>query len=152
MKFRRTRIVFSSLIAGLSLLLIGLWVISAKQQTALVNYRGFRWNEHAQEVQGIQCYVATMHGNVMIDVRLGDDFRQWLELPQTDYDIRGFSLFSNDSEVCLRLPYRFPLLVMVLFAIAPWIYWSTRFGLKTLVLITTAVALVLGVLMYSPEN
>ena len=46
------------------------------------------------------------------------------------------------------VPHRLPIAVFVLLAIAPWIRWSRRFSLLTLLIATTLVAAALGLIVY----
>ena len=47
------------------------------------------------------------------------------------------------------VPIWFPVMLVAALAVAPWIRWSTRFGLRTILILTTFVAAVLGLIVYS---
>jgi hypothetical protein len=46
------------------------------------------------------------------------------------------------------LPQWFPVLIFAALTDAPWIHWSKRFNLRTLLIATTLVAVVLGLVVY----
>ncbi len=47
------------------------------------------------------------------------------------------------------IPLWFPLVLMAVFAALPWIRWSNRFSLRTLLIATTLVAIILGAIIYA---
>jgi hypothetical protein len=63
--------------------------------------------------------------------------------------IMGFSGRYAPPNWSFQIPYWCPVLLGVLFAVAPWIGWSNRFTLRTLLLAITAVAVVLGLIVYA---
>jgi hypothetical protein len=56
----------------------------------------------------------------------------------------GFHLEHDYRRTVLQLPYWFLTLLIAATACLPWIPWSSRFGLRTLLIAITAVALALG--------
>ena len=48
----------------------------------------------------------------------------------------------------LRISYWYPVLTTGIFAAAPWIQWSQRFSLRTLLIATTLIAVVLATVAY----
>jgi hypothetical protein len=57
----------------------------------------------------------------------------------------------EDSQVYrLRLPYWCLILISVAFAAVPWIHW--RFSLRTLLIATTLIAVVLGLIVYVSQR
>jgi hypothetical protein len=59
--------------------------------------------------------------------------------------------FSGGSwiEARVTMPHWFLLLVASSIAILPWVGWSTSFSLRTLLIATTLVAVVLGFVVYA---
>jgi hypothetical protein len=65
---------------------------------------------------------------------------------------RGILGFLYDPEVdrfSVHVPFWFLALTLAAVAAAPWIRWSRRFTLRTLLIATTLVALVLGLAVYA---
>jgi hypothetical protein len=63
------------------------------------------------------------------------------------HTVLGFVEYMEDSQVYrLRLPYWCLILISVAFAAVPWIHW--RFSLRTLLIATTLVAVVLGLVVW----
>jgi hypothetical protein len=50
--------------------------------------------------------------------------------------------------VIVSMPHWFPILLATAAAISPWITWTRRFSLRTLLIGTTLVAIALGLIMY----
>jgi hypothetical protein len=63
-----------------------------------------------------------------------------LPLPRTI----GFRWRRVVNVLLVTIPFWFPLLVFATFAALPWLPWSTRFSLRTLLIVTTLVAVGLG--------
>ncbi len=59
----------------------------------------------------------------------------------------GFGLSSWDASTTISFPYWFPVLISTAFAALPWLPW--RFSLRTLLIATTLVAVVLGAIVWS---
>jgi hypothetical protein len=49
----------------------------------------------------------------------------------------------------IQVPYWFIVLVTAAFSVAPWIQWSKRFSLRTLLIAMTLVAVVLGLVVWA---
>ena len=56
------------------------------------------------------------------------------------------------TRLIASLPYAFPLLISFGLAVAPWVSGQTRFSLRTLLIVTTLVALVLGLAVYAARK
>jgi hypothetical protein len=67
-------------------------------------------------------------------------------------DILGFSYYSETSSTNIHIHFLFLALATVAVAGAPWIRWSNRFSLRTLLLATTAIALALGLIIYATRG
>jgi hypothetical protein len=75
---------------------------------------------------------------------------EWLNIPVAarPYNpsrIWGTFFASGEGVV---VPYWFAILIIACLATAPWIHWSNRFSLRTLLIATTLVAVVLGVVVW----
>jgi hypothetical protein len=70
-----------------------------------------------------------------------------LELPET---YAGFRIKRDPSQhlTVLAIPDWFAILVTATVAAIPWLPWSTRFSLRTLLIATTLVAVVLGLIVW----
>src|SRR3954469_18702251 len=77
-----------------------------------------------------------------------DDF--WADIEQAhEYrGIFGFGIFETRRYRQLWAPYWFPILLFIALAAAPWTRWSRRFSLRTLLIATTLVAVLLGLTVY----
>lgn len=56
----------------------------------------------------------------------------------------GFALVSNSSNLGVTLPYWFVVLAFAVLMRLPWLPWSRRFSLRTLLVATTLIAVTLG--------
>ena len=63
--------------------------------------------------------------------------------------ILAFGRFGSERERVIFIPYWFPVLISAALAAVPWIRWSKRFTLRTLLIATTLVALVLGLIVWA---
>ena len=75
-----------------------------------------------------------------------DDF-QLVEARLAD-DRLGFGYFANSPNKTVIIPTWFLFAIFATLAAFPNIHWSKRFGLRTLLIITTLVALALGGILY----
>jgi hypothetical protein len=64
--------------------------------------------------------------------------------------VAGFSMGKTDAgnNDFVMMPTWFPVTVAAILAVTPWIRSSKRFGLRTLLIATTLVALVLGIIVW----
>lgn len=148
MRVRKTRILFSVLFGILTLLLTGLWIASVWTRTDFVVYKGLKWDEHEQQLKGLDCYLGSTHGTLLVDIRMGEGLGKWLELPITSHKARGFGWWTNDYQATLWLPHGFLIMPLAVLTFAPWIRWSTRFSLRTLLIFITFISLALGLIIY----
>ncbi len=61
----------------------------------------------------------------------------------------GRFAFMNDERINVFVPNWFLIGTMLSLAAAPWVHWSTKFSLRTLLITTTLVAAVLGLIVWS---
>jgi hypothetical protein len=81
-------------------------------------------------------------------VAIQDEGRTWTELNE----FRGRSWIFQyaqppNQESWVRMPSWFPILLLATTAILPWIRW--RFSLRTLLIATTLIAILLGLIVYA---
>jgi Na+/melibiose symporter-like transporter len=66
-----------------------------------------------------------------------------------DNDVLGFYFKRETTSLRLDIPYWFIALLVMAIAASPWLpWWSKRFSLRTLLIATTLVAVVLGVIVW----
>jgi hypothetical protein len=130
MRFRKLRIAWSVLSGVACLLLMVLWVRSYWHNAFFydsVTSNGFT------SVQSSRGQIGWLH-----------IYSDWH--PEDMETIAGFGWdYSGDSwrAVC---PLWFPVLIVATFATAPWLRW--RFSVRTLLIATTLVAVVLGLIVW----
>jgi hypothetical protein len=61
----------------------------------------------------------------------------------------GFISYFTAREKTVRMPHWFIALSITMLASVPWIRWSKRFSLHTLLIATTLVSVVLGLIVYA---
>ena len=64
------------------------------------------------------------------------------------HGILGFFNYSEPSATNIHIHFWFLTLATIAAAVSPWIRWSRRFTLRTLLITTTLVAVVLGFVVY----
>jgi hypothetical protein len=67
-------------------------------------------------------------------------------------DLRGFYLKIGKEFVSVGAPDWFHILITSLLTIVPWIGWSNRFSLRTMLIVTTLVAVALGLIVISTQR
>jgi hypothetical protein len=140
MRFRQLRIAWSVFWGLAAVLLIVLWVRSYWAGDSLV------WN-HGRRVA-----VASMHGQIRVatwNIFLpGGSLFQWLPVGTMSDGIGPWFFGTSREGILVIAPHRLPIAVLALFAAIPWIPCSNRFTLRTLLIATTVVAVVLGLEVY----
>ena len=63
--------------------------------------------------------------------------------------ILSFGRFGGGLDRVTFVPYWFPVLISAACTALPWIRWSRRFSLRTLLIATTLIAVVLGAVVYA---
>jgi hypothetical protein len=61
----------------------------------------------------------------------------------------GHFSFTSGSGFSYGFPYLLPIMLFAGLAVSPWIHWSRHFSLRTLLIATTLVAVVLGLIVYA---
>ena len=144
MRFRKLRIAWSVTFAIACVLLIVLWVRSYWCHDAL-------WRTNANNnVKGVSSSAGTI---VMESLQLdpGIDSAGWhFRTQPEDRTYRGFMWKSSGTYTRVGIPTWFLLILSVTLAAIPWLpWWSNRFSLRTLLIATTLVAVVLGLIVYA---
>jgi hypothetical protein len=145
MRFRKLRIAWSVVCGITCVLLIVLWVRSYPQ-----SYEGQAFGCWFASTRGViaGCMIqipapTPSAGTNMMSVTI--DTVEFKPVP----GIMGFSGRYAPPNWYFQIPYWCPVLLGGLFAVAPWIGWSTRFTTRTLLIATTLVAVVLGLIVWS---
>jgi hypothetical protein len=68
--------------------------------------------------------------------------------PRKDTLTPSFSFHRSSLKQTIIVPHWLPVSLAGVFAVVPWIPWSRRFSLRTLLIATTLVAVGLGVVVY----
>ena len=75
-----------------------------------------------------------------------------MEPATPDFIVLGFGSGQELFGPFIDIPQWFPVLLFATLATAPWIRWSKRFSLRTLLIATTLVAVVLGLVVYAARK
>jgi hypothetical protein len=146
MRFRKLRIAWSVFWGLACVLLIVFWVRSYWCADLLL----------VSESKG----VVSNHGGVrMCAFNLASPTPQWVisftgnvEIgPSPNYSMLGFSYFESPSSLLdrIRVPHWFLIVLSVVIGTTPWIRY--RFSLRTLLIVTTLVAILLGAIVYATK-
>ena len=147
MRFRKLRIAWSVGCGIASLPLILLWVRS---------YNRFGTTDRFVVASNVEMAAEIYHGQMALifsnSPHLQGSFANWLiDYPAQNGNklpgIEGFALKRTPKvgDVCM-FPFWFPVTLAVVAGAVPWLRW--RFGLRTLLIATTLLAVVLGILVY----
>jgi hypothetical protein len=156
MRFRKLRIAFSAFFALLTALLVVLWVRSYFTTDAF-HWRNQNYSFGCVSAYGevgigtsdAQDWVWPPHQNVFVQSSAMPN--SWEPNPRHPYlSLVGFRLrnylVAGPAAVMFEFsfPYWFVVLLSPMFAVIPWICWSTRFTLRTLLIAVTVFAVVMG--------
>jgi hypothetical protein len=157
MRFRKLRIACSVACALACVLLIASWVRSYWVQYRLMypttgqavievdSAAGIVW------VQEYDVFPGVKWNRALYQFKLDGQFLAVVnEVRQKTF--LGFARFGTNSVISERttvVPYWFLVLVSASLVYAPWLPWSSRFGLRTLLIATTLVAVILGAIVYA---
>jgi len=167
MRFRKLRIAWSVLFAIVCLLLIVLWVRSYWRIEAIM---GRMLNLSSLHGRIVFDKVPQRRADVMKSI--ADDVKRISGVSAPAWDVisypyersspyetnrnfglpqfPGFKFYSlGDGTIRLVVPHWFVLLTCLAMSAAPWFRWSNRFSLRTLLIATTLVAVVLGLAIYA---
>jgi hypothetical protein len=122
MKYRKLRIAWSAACAVLCLMLFGLWL-------------GSYFVDHIFDVSafGQGAWILSRNGNLDFSTYV------WAWTPPR--------FFQRNYLESFDVPYWMPTIAATTFAMLPWISWPNRFSLRTLLIATTLVAVLLGIII-----
>jgi hypothetical protein len=153
MKFRKLRIAFSAACGVLCLLLIALWL------------RSYRWNDqfsiHLSDSRVIG--PNSFSGRLSFGICTSPDAKfMWPaglnsepiinQPPVPNFSFGRMTGTPPRTVDFVWVPYWFLLLLATAVGVSPWIRWSQRFSLRTLLIATTVVAVVLGTVVYAARR
>jgi hypothetical protein len=154
MKYRKLRIAFAAVCGWLCLLLIALWVRTADngdnfqepvlevRDFAVYSTDGIIWAVKAKFVKysppaGVSFYIPPRFQSTP------DGFASTAIFKGRGFDMQLWSRWCW----IIQAPNWFPIVVAATLATAPWLRW--RFTLRTLLIATTLVAILLGLIVYA---
>jgi hypothetical protein len=148
---RYLRIAFSATCLIACVLLIALWVRSywrADTPTTTKFGRVFEFISLSGNVVIRWADIPSEWGSAPFTIPLTENDRDPFDEPPPDhYRALGFRFSSYPEFRFLSIPYWFPILLCSILAALPWFRW--RFSLRTLLIATTLVAVVLGLVVWS---
>ncbi len=151
MRFRKLRIAWSVACGIACLLLIILWVRSYSYIDSFhFNIPGWPYGVRVNSIQGgsgivIRDYSYASSGFMASYSTPTSRFNYQDHYGQR-LDDGWFHLLGNKE---VLVPYWFVVMSSGALAAAPWVRWSKRFNLRTLLIATTLVAMVLGLIVWS---
>ena len=155
MRFRKLRIAWSVVCSIACVLLIVLWVRSYWWMDSLTFkfpawQSGIQMNSFQSTTEiGIRDYgfdenfFTVTHERIISRSEIQDDFGRVL-------DTRWFHVIGGRGDILVIVPDWFLMLISIAFAAVSWLPW--RFSLCTLLIATTLVALVLGLIVYATRQ
>jgi hypothetical protein len=158
MRFRKLRIAWSALWCLAFVLLTMLRVRSNTHRDEAAAPFGSNRRVVIQSLYGeIECLFTVASWYPISEWRLRSESTS-ITIPPTLYledkttiHITGYGFswaFSAGEYLAVGVPHWFAMIGAIALAIAPWVRWPWRFNLRTLLIGTTLVALVLGTVMY----
>jgi hypothetical protein len=151
---RYVRIALTAICLTACVLLVALWVRSYWRGDRL--YLFYKWSVTLQSFRGSQHFAvyARPWSNIKHSKTQPDPRRIWhwkltsRPMPNGDFAEPGFDWLGDDDGFELFAPHWCSVVVFAAIAAAPWIRWSRRFSLRTLLIVTTLVAVGLGMVVY----
>ena len=152
MKFRKLRIAWSVVWGVVTVLLCVLWVSSYWRMNGLSG-RTFSGDLlRLNFVRGeIHCSFGSPGGPGQYPwtISSGNDFPPLNENPEIS---AGFGILREPCVTRLYVPTWITTLLIAVAATLPWIHWSKRFTLRTLLIATALVAVVLGLIVWTANR
>jgi hypothetical protein len=152
MRFRKLRIVFSALCGIACVLLIVLWVRSYWYwDQVYCQYSGLRYGVGIMSIRG-GTYITLRDYDSSPSSRRGVRLDNGVAIRNSHGNhVSNWWLYLFDYDKAY-VPYWIVNLLIGALAAAPWIRWSRRFSLRTLLIATTLVAVVLGLAVYAARK
>ena len=144
MRFRPLRIAVSVVSGLCCVLLVVLWVRSWGVQSVSANRYGDEWKHN---VAGEQYYkVLSNRGAVRLHTA---SYNAGWSMPvlEDERAVLGFGVLKEPTSLYVRIPNWFPVALSAFMVPAPWLSWSRRFSLRTLLITTTIIAVLLGLII-----
>jgi hypothetical protein len=147
-KCRKLRIAVSAMCGVICLLLIALWVRSNwwADYLQVNNGKLFDFYIEAQRGELFVCFGPPVNASSWIDYGHHEVEMYYRNF---DYTVVGF-YFGNDEMFpgifIIDLPFWFLVPATAALAAGPWIHWSRRFSLRTLIIAMTLIAVLLGLI------
>jgi hypothetical protein len=149
MKYRKLRIAWSVAWGVVAVLLCVLWVRSYWQSDSIISAAG-------PAARGVRATI--FNGHIELDSATyyaGPPRIEWRLDESSELAPVFFSKtrkgFAWDRQYSV-VPIWLPLIVAGAFAITPYIRWSNRFSLRALLIATTLVAVVLGLIVWAAKS
>jgi hypothetical protein len=146
MRFRKLRIAFSVTCLMACVLLIVLWVRSYKRVESLCLGTSSGNLSFASYVGRLQVLVSGVPAHSSFG-------SQKMDVIPTDVTTWAFNTESVPFRLIVAaVPFWFPVLLSATFAAMPWIRYFRRFSVRTLLIATTLVAIVLGLVVWATRQ
>jgi hypothetical protein len=143
MRFRKLRIAWSVVCGVVAVLLIVLWVRSYSTIDCL-----------SKSMSGQEIALISINGHITLASFYGATHDRAISLSHAPVShfagYMGFVL--NKASFKITLTHPISLLAVCLLAALPWPRWPKRFSLRTLLIATTLVAVVLGLIVYAASK
>jgi hypothetical protein len=152
MRFRKLRIAWSVAGGVVAALLCVLWVRSYGHldRVDLPTGRfGRGWVVVVASIDGLLISGVENKANSPSRFKIRSGSSDEIRMERTDDRQLGFKLIQGSDERAVQLPFWFVVAATWICAIIPSIRWSTRFSLRTLLIVTTLVAAILGAIVWA---
>jgi len=140
MRFRKLRIAWSIVCGIACVLLITLWVRSYWNVDSIITKLGLISSVEGSFVSTSLFHLSPTDTHEWEFDRLGED----VQFPEATF--LGFHFAGDTLGWIALVPQWFVTMVAVTLAVAPWLRWSKRFSLRTLLIATTLLAVGLGLI------
>ncbi len=141
---RWLRVAVSAVCVVVCALLIALWVRSYQTNGVII---GDHWN-FVDSFRGF-VNINSGRGSLLADrTRFDPSFNGWNTHDPLSSAFLGFGIYTDRQSLSVMTPHWLPVLLFAAFAYVPWFPWSTRFSLRTMLIVTTVFAAVLGVVVW----
>ena len=143
MRFRKLRIAWS-VVCGVACVLLIVWWVRSYWRLDVIVWNGNSSSTTVRADAGLVTISQSNFGGTLS----GDD-RWELIVDNASWGMQfwQFDWAWDTNLILIRVPIWVAALAAAILAHAPWIRWSRRFSLRALLIATTLVALVLGIIM-----
>jgi hypothetical protein len=152
MRFRKLRIAWSVAWGLACLLLIAAWVRSCWVED-FCEWSSQTRNYGAHSVDGLLLFERSMFFSVPFGFHWGElPARNWAAFTSWPRPMAGVSVHTWDRGWTAMVSYGWVLIITGLAALSPWTSLARRFSLRTLLIATTLVAVVLGLIVWLVDS